>query len=46
MRDLPPSEQALVRHLNRDDLALYAEAETLFEERLKAYGIPRDVRCH
>lgn len=46
MADLPASEQALVRQLNRDDLALYAEAESLFHARLKAYGIPREVRCH
>lgn len=43
---LSPYEQRRVRWLNRDDLMLYAEGARLFYERLKAYGIPRNVTCN
>jgi len=42
---LSADEQRRVRFLNRDDLMLYAEAKRLFNDRLQAYGIPRDVKC-
>jgi len=44
-KQLRPEEQVLVRQLNSDDLQLYKEAEQVFNLRLRAYGIPRDVRC-
>ena len=39
------ASQRRVRILNRDDLQLYAEAESLFYRRLTSYGISRNVRC-
>ena len=44
--ELSADEQRRVRALNHDDLKLYAEAKQLFERRLRAFGIPRDVKCN
>ena len=43
--ELSADDRRRVRWLNRDDLLLYAEASQLFQRRLRAYGIPEDVRC-
>lgn len=43
--DLDTLTRRRVRDLNQDDLLLYAEARQLFRRRLKAYGIPRGVKC-
>ena len=42
---LDADDRRRVRSLNAADRLLYAEAQILFRRRLRAYGIPRDVRC-
>ena len=42
---LSKADQRRVQRLNLDDLQLYAEAKRIFLRRLRAFGIPRDVRC-
>ena len=44
-KSLSNAERHLVHWLNRDDMLLYAEAQRLFHDRLRAFGIQRDTRC-
>jgi len=43
--DLSAEHQRVVRHLNRNDLKLYAVAVVIFNARLRQHGVPEDVRC-
>ena len=43
--NLTQAQQRQVRWLNRNDLWLYGEAQRVFYERLRLYGISRDATC-
>ena len=43
--NLTQTQQRQVRWLNRNDLWLYGEAQRIFYERLRLYGISRDATC-